>query len=191
MRRLVQTAFVLIGITCLVPGFSTGARADDAADRAEIERDVNEAFGRLYASVKGSEEVAKKAAGVLMFPRIVKAGFILGGHSGDGALRVGGKSVGYYSTGGVSFGFQAGAEKHSMALMFMTQDALQRFRNSSGWDLGADASVAVVDLAASGEVDVSRINKPVLAYVFGATGLMGSLSLEGSKISKKDLQPAP
>jgi len=190
MRRLVQTAFAFLGIACLVPGLATVARADAGADRAEIERETDAALGRLYASVKGSEDVAKQAAGILVFPEIFKVGFIVGGHRGDGALRVGGKSVAYYKTTGVSFGLQAGAEKHSMALMFMTQEALQRFRDSSGWDVGADASVTVVDVGASGGVDASRINKPVQAFVYGPTGLMGSLSLEGTKISKSDLQPA-
>ena len=128
---------------------------------------------------------------MLVFPAIYKAGFVVGGEYGKGALRVKGKSVGYYSTAGASFGFLAGAEKRSMALMFMTPEALQRFQQSNGWDVGGDASVTLVELGANGAVDAKQLNKPIVAFLFGNTGLMANLSLSGTKVSKLDLPAAP
>jgi lipid-binding SYLF domain-containing protein len=184
MRRFVQAASILISLACLSPGFAAVARADDAARWAQIDSNVDASLNNLYASVPGSQDVATRAAGVLIFPRIAKAGFIVGGEHGDGALRVAGKSIGYYATGGLSFGLQAGAEEHAMALMFMTQDALQHFQASNGWDVGADASVAVVQTGAGGKIDAAQLTKPVQVFVYGNKGLMGSLSLEGTKITK-------
>jgi lipid-binding SYLF domain-containing protein len=187
--RLFPAIVLSLGMACLV-GLPTAILADDASERAEIDRDVTAALTRLHQTVPGSQAVEKQAQGVLVFPAIYKAGFVVGGEFGKGALRVKGKSVGYYSTAGASFGFLAGAEKRSMALMFMTPDALQHFRASSGWDVGGDASVTLVELGANGAVDASRLNKPVVAFIYGNTGLMGNLSLEGTKVSKLDLPPA-
>ena len=184
MRRFVQTASILICIVGLASGFATVARADDASKRAGIDSSVDAALSNLYASVPGSQDVVRRGAGVLVFPNIAKAGFIVGGATGDGALRVGGRSTGYYNTSGLSFGLQAGAETHSLAFVFMTPDALRHFQSSDGWDAGADASVAVVKVGGGGKLDASQMTKPVQVFVFGNKGLMGSLSLEGTKITK-------
>jgi lipid-binding SYLF domain-containing protein len=184
MRRFAQATFVLICLVCLAPGIATLARADDASKRAGIDSSVDSALSNLYASVPGSQGVVGRAAGVLVFPKIAKAGFIVGGATGDGALRIGGKTAGYYNTSGLSFGLQAGAEEHAMAIVFMTRDALQHFQNSDGWDAGADASVAVVQVGAGGKLDASQLTKPVEVFVYGNKGLMGSLSLEGTKITR-------
>ena len=187
MRRLVKTALVSVCIACLSPALAPVAMADDAGARAQIDGNVNATLNNLYATVPGSRNVVSRAAGVLIFPDITKAGFIVGGERGDGALRVGGRSIAYYQTGGLSFGLQAGAEAHSMVLAFMTPDALQRFQNSSGWDVGADASVAIVQTSAGGQLEASQLTKPVQVFVFGTKGLMGGLSLQGTKISRYDI----
>src|SRR3974390_2943835 len=195
MRWPVQFAFVLICFVCLVPGFTSVAMAEDASKRAQLDTNTDAALNNLYASVPGSQNVVTRAAGVLVFPQITKAGFIVGGQSGDGALRAGGagngyygaKSIGYYNITSGSVGLQAGAETYSMAVVFMTPDALQRFQNSNGWDVGAGASGDVVQTGAGGKLDASQLNKPVEVFVYGNKGLMGSLSLEGTKISKSDL----
>ena len=187
MRRLIQTVFVSLCLANLVPGFVPAATAGDPTERAQIDTRVNTALSKLYASVPGSQGVVARAAGVLVFPEITKAGFIVGGQHGDGALRVGGRSIAYYQTGGASFGLQAGAETHSMVLAFMTPEALQRFQNSSGWDVGADATVAVVQTGGGGKLEASQLDKPVQVFVFGNKGLMGGLSLEGTKITRYDL----
>jgi lipid-binding SYLF domain-containing protein len=187
MRRFIQAAIISLGIVGLVLITGNVAHADDASKRAGIDNSVDAALSSLYATVPGSQGVVGRAAGVLVFPQITKAGFIVGGSGGSGALRVGGRSIGYYHTGGLSFGLQAGAEQHSMVFAFMTRDALQRFQASNGWDVGADASVAVVQSGAGGKANASQIDKPVQLYVYGNKGLMGSLSLEGTKITRLNL----
>lgn len=187
MRRLIQTAFVSLCFASLAPGMATVAMAQAVSERTQIDGNVDAALNNLYASVPGSQAIVARAAGVLVFPEITKAGFIVGGQHGSGALRVGGRSIAYYKTGGASIGLQAGAESHSMVLAFMTPDALQRFQNSSGWDVGADASVAIVQTSAGGKVEASQLTKPVQVFVFGSKGLMGGLSLEGTKISRYDI----
>jgi len=189
MRQLIAVV-MLIGLTSLV-GLPKSAVADAGTERAEIDRNVKEALARLYKTVPGSRDVAKQAKGMLVFPAIYQAGFVVGGEYGKGALKVKGRSVGYYSTVGASFGLLAGAEKRSMALMFMTSDALQRFQRSSGWDVGGDASVTLIEIGANGAVDASRLNKPIVAFLFGNAGLMANLSLQGTKVSKLDLPAGP
>jgi lipid-binding SYLF domain-containing protein len=184
--RLFPAIALTIGMACSV-ALPRSAIADDATERAEINQNVNEALAVLYKTVPGSRDIANKARGVLVFPAIYKAGFMIGGEYGKGALRVKGKSVGYYNTAGASFGFQAGADKRSMALMFMTSEALQRFQRSSGWDIGGDASVTLVEVGANGTIDASRINKPIVAFIYGNAGLMAGVSLKGTKVSKLDL----
>ncbi len=178
---------VLICFVGLMPGTANVARADDASRRAEIDSGVSAALTSLYGRVPGSQEAVKKAVGVLVFPSITKAGFVFGGESGDGALQIKGKTTGYYKTGGLSFGFQAGVEQRSMAIVFMSKEALQNFQNSDGWDVGGDASVALVQAGAGGQVSAAAMNKPVQVFVYGNKGLMGSMSLEGTKITKLGL----
>jgi lipid-binding SYLF domain-containing protein len=186
-RRFLLMATLLMAMACLALGPPSIAPAQAATEQEEIDSSVKAAIAELYKTVPGSEDVAKHAYGILVFPAIYKAGIGIGGQYGKGALRVHGKSVGYYNTVGASFGFQLGAEKRSMALMFMTTAALQRFEHSSGWDAGGDASVTLVEIGANGAVDASRLNKPVVAFLYGNTGLMYNLSLKGTKISKLDL----
>jgi len=193
MRKLASLAFVLFGIASILPASAPPARADAASDKAEmakIDSNVKAALGNLYKSVPGTKELAKNAKGTLVFPAIYKAGFIVGGQYGKGALRVGGKSIAYYNTAGASFGFLAGGEKRSMAVMFQTQEALQHFRASAGWDVGGDASVTLVEVGANGAIQATTLNKPILVFIYGNTGLMGDVSLKGTKITKLDLQPA-
>jgi lipid-binding SYLF domain-containing protein len=191
MRTLSSVAAaVLVGLICLGPGLASPARADAASDRAEmanIDHGVNQALGKLYKTVPGAKEVARHAKGTLVFPAIYKAGFVIGGQYGKGALRIRGKSVAYYNTLGAAFGLLAGGEKRSIVVMFQTKEALQRFRQSDGWDVGADASVTLVEIGANGAIDAATLNKPILVFIFGNTGLMANLSLKGTKISRLDL----
>jgi lipid-binding SYLF domain-containing protein len=186
--RLFPISLLLLGMTCLV--LPKTVLADDAGERAQIDGNVDAALAKLHEAVPGSQQIEKEAYGVLVFPDVFRAGIGIGGEYGKGALRVQGKSVAYYSTGGASIGLQLGAETRSMVFMFMTTGALDDFQRSSGWDVGGDASVALVDVGASGAVDASRSGKPVIAFVFGNSGLMANLSLEGTKVSKLDLPPA-
>jgi len=169
-----------------VPTMMTEAVAaeSDAAKRHEIDTQVNETLSRLFGTVKGSKELVSKANGVLVFPSVIKAGFIAGGEYGKGALRVAGKTVGYYSTAAGSFGLQAGAQSKAVIFLFMTHEALNSFRNSKGWSVGGEGSVALLKVGANGEIDTTTATAPVEAIVLTNAGLMGDVSLAGTKISR-------
>lgn len=155
-----------------------------AASKEKIDRRVDKALSEFKSEVSGAEAVLDKAVGVLVFPRITKGGFGIGGEYGRGALRVGGKSVAYYSNAAASAGLQIGLQRRRQMLVFLDQDALDKFRASSGWEIGVDASVAVITLSAGGSIDTKQLNQPIVAFVFDSKGLMYNLSLEGTKISR-------
>ena len=163
---------------------TTSGKADSAAVRTEIEQGAHSTLERLYSEVKGSRELVRKANGVLVFPRVLAAGLVVGGEYGKGVLHSGGQTVDYYSVASVSVGFQAGAQSKAVVLLFMTRDALDKFRNSRGWTAGVDGSVALLKVGANGEIDTSTANNPVQALVLTNAGLMANLNLEGTKISK-------
>ena len=121
---------------------------------------------------------------MLVFPSVLQAGFIVGAQYGKGSLRVGGSTVGYYSTTSGSIGLTAGAQSKALIFLFMTQDALDKFRNSDGWSAGADASVALVKMGANGTIDTTTATKPVEVIVLTNAGLMADVSLEGTKVSR-------
>ncbi|SAL65748.1 lipoprotein [Caballeronia terrestris] len=158
--------------------------AGDSDERRSIDSDVDATMQRLYATVKGSRELVAKSRGVLVFPSVIQAGFVVGAQYGKGALRVGGGTVGYYSTTSASVGLQAGAQSKSLIFLFMTQDALDKFRNSDGWAAGVDASVALVKMGANGVVDTTTATSPVEAFVLTNAGLMADVSLAGTKVSR-------
>lgn len=158
--------------------------ADTAKRRREIDTNVNSALERLYGNVKGSRDLVTKANGVLVFPNVIAAGFGVGGQYGEGALRVQGATTDYYSIASVSVGLQIGAQSKAIIFLFMTPEALNRFRNSQGWAAGVDASVAVLKAGANGEIDTTSATGPVLAFVLTNTGLMANLTLEGTKVTR-------
>lgn len=158
----------------------------DAATAAEIDASVTEALQVFAEEVDGAQAFLDSAAGYLVFPRVIKVGVAIGGETGEGALIVGSQTAGYYRTAAGSFGFQLGAQAKSIVIAFMTPDSLEKFRNSSGWKVGVDGSVALIDLGAGKAIDTSNIKDPVVGFVFGSKGLMYNLTLEGSKITKLD-----
>ena len=139
---------------------------------------------KALRDIKGGGDVIDKAKGLLIFPGVFKAGIGIGGEYGEGALRINGKTVDYYSTAAASIGFQLGGEKKSIIIAFMTDEALKNFRDSQGWKIGGDATVAVIALGAGTQVSSAISNKPIVAFVFGEKGLMYDLSLNGAKVSK-------
>lgn len=161
---------------------ATGAA--QAASKEKIDRRTDKALAEFRENISGADEVLAKAAGVLVFPSIKKAGIGIGGEYGQGALRVGGRTVGYYSTASASIGFQLGAQARRQIIVFLDPKALERFRLSDGWEIGVDASVTVVTIGAGGAIDATQLNQPIVAFVFDSKGLMYNLSLEGSKISE-------
>ncbi|WP_420992431.1 BPSL1445 family SYLF domain-containing lipoprotein [Cupriavidus sp. 30B13] len=174
-----------IGIT--LPGCTTtgpGARGGQAADRHTIDTGVDSTLARLYSTANGSRELVGKSRGVLVFPSVIAAGFWFGGQYGEGSLRVGGGTVGYYSTATASFGPQIGAQSKALVFLFMTPDSLERFRNSEGWAVGGDASVAVLKVGANGNIDTNTATAPVTAFVLTNSGLMAGVTLEGTKVTR-------
>ncbi len=170
---------VILAVLLVLPG----DRAE-AASAVEIDAKVNAVLTRFYEDVASAKELSTKAQGILTFPSVIKAGFGIGGEFGEGALRINDKTVDYYSTAAASIGLQFGVQSRAVILMFMSDDALTRFRSSDGWEVGVDASVALVTIGASGAIDTTNIKEPVIGFIFGEKGLMYNLSLEGSKMTK-------
>jgi lipid-binding SYLF domain-containing protein len=189
-RDFLQTGASVLAVASLALAGSQAAISDAAAGesnaskRQEIDAKVHATLSRLYETVKGSKELVAKADGVLVFPSVLKVGFIAGGEYGEGALLVGGKAVGYYSTVSGSFGLQAGAQSKAVIFLFMTHDALNSFRHSKGWSAGGEGSVALLKLGANGAIDTTTATAPVQAIVLTNAGLMGDVSLSGTKVSR-------
>ncbi len=155
-----------------------------AGSAAEIDKKVEKAVAKCYAEITGCKSLGGKSVGMLVFPDVTKAAIGIGGSYGEGALRVGGKTSGYYSTSSASIGLSIGAQERAEIIMFLTQAALNEFRDSSGWEVGANASVAVIDTGKSGSFDTETVKDPVVGFIFGETGLMADLSFKGAKIEK-------
>jgi lipid-binding SYLF domain-containing protein len=174
----------LAGALFLVFSLILGSSMAFAKTAKEIDVSVDVALEQFKKDVPGAEEFLKSAKGVLVFPEVIKGGFIVGAAYGEGALRIDDKTVDYYSTGGAAFGFLAGAQSMRVIIVFMQEDALKKFRASKGWEAGVDGSIALIDVGASGSLDTTNIKDPIVAFAFGTKGLMADLSLTGSKYTK-------
>ena len=176
-QRLIIIAVILSLITLVTASQALAVSAKN------IDVGVKKSLAMLK-DINGGNEILKKAEGVLVFPSVFKAGFGLGGEYGEGALVINEKTVDYYSTAAASIGFQLGAQKKTIIIAFMDKDAFSNFRNSTGWKVGADASVAVIAVGVDGSIDTAKTNQPIVAFVFDQKGLMYNLTLEGAKITK-------
>jgi lipid-binding SYLF domain-containing protein len=172
-----------LALLCLLAIVAAAPAAKSASGR-EIDAGVNATLERFYRNIGGAHELAQKAVGVLVFPSVVKAGFGIGGEYGEGALRINGRTADYYNMVSASIGFQLGVQERSVIIMFMTPQALDQFRRTAGWKIGADASVAIVTLGVGGSIDTNKITSPVVGFVLDPKGLMYNLTLEGSKITR-------
>ena len=150
----------------------------------EIDVSVDATLDRFKKEIPGADSFLSKAAGALVFPSVIKAGIGIGGEYGEGALRVGGKTIEYYSTAAASIGFQFGAQAKSIILIFTKKEAMERFRKSDGWEAGVDGSVALISLGMGDSLDTTNVKDPIVAFIFGQKGLMYNLTLEGSKFSR-------
>lgn len=173
MRVLLVTLFLVLSTNLVF-----------AATAREIDVSVDVALERFNKEIPGSESFIKSAKGILVFPQVIKAGFGIGGEYGEGALRIGGKTVEYYNTMAASIGFQLGAQAKSIIMVFTKEKALKEFRNSDGWKAGVDGSVALISLGMGDSLDTTNVKDPIVAFVFGQKGLMYNLTLEGSKFNK-------
>jgi len=155
-----------------------------AASAAEIDREVDAALKKLYDSEPGARVLASKAKGILVFPSVVKAGFLVGGQYDEGALHKAGKTVGYYNLVAASYGLQAGVQSFGYAMFFMTDAALNYFEKSAGFEIGSGPSIVVVDEGMAKTLTTTTAQSDIYAFFFGQQGLMGGLGLQGSKITK-------
>ncbi|AEI75882.1 hypothetical protein CNE_1c05170 [Cupriavidus necator N-1] len=180
----------LLVATVMAAGCSTtgtSASKDPVAKKQEIDAGVDGALNRLFSTNAGARDLAQRAQGVLVFPRVISAGLVVGGEYGEGALRSKGATVGYYSTTQASVGLTAGGQSKAVIIMFMTPEAYNKFVSSKGWTAGADANVAVAKIGADGRLDTLTSQQPVIAFVQTNAGLMFDVSVNGAKISKLEI----
>ena len=165
---------------------TTGAFVDLASAKTakEINDNVNACLGRFYRLVPGGKELAAKAAGVLVMPGVIKAGLIVGGEYGEGALRIDKKTAAYYNLASGSVGLQIGGESKDILILFMTEEALKQFQASRGWEAGVDANVALVNMGDGQRFDFTKMKDPIVGFVLDVKGLMADISLKGAKFTK-------
>lgn len=182
MARVTRSVAWAVGLALL--GHLILPATSSAGTAQEIDASVNAALARFTKQVKGAREFLQDAKGVLVFPDVIQAGIGIGGEYGEGALRIRGKTVTYYSIASGSIGLQLGAQKKDIILVFLQTKALQDFRAKNGWEAGVDGSVVLVDLGAQASIDTTKLNQPIVGFVVGQKGLMYNLTLKGTKISK-------
>lgn len=182
MKHTFRTVFTVILFALFSSAALVGTAA--AAGAVEIDTKVDGTLTKFKSKVTGGSEFLDKAKAVLVFPDVVKGGFIVGGEYGKGALRQDGKSIDYYSIASASFGLQAGAQQYAIVMVFLTDEALAKFRDSKGWEAGVDGSVALAEWGAGKDINTQTFKNPIVGFVLDNKGLMAGISLEGSKISK-------
>ncbi|WP_295417713.1 YSC84-related protein [Sulfurovum sp.] len=178
MRKRLNPLSIMMAAILL---FGSCAMAEPAS---VIEAKVNEAIKQFDKEVKGGEKFLSKVKGYLVFPSVVKGGFVIGGEYGEGALRVNGKTLHYYSMASGSIGFQAGLQKRSVIIAFVSESALKNFIKSDGWEAGVDGAITVVKWGVGKDISSISYEKPIYAFVYGAKGLMYNLTLEGTKFTR-------
>jgi lipid-binding SYLF domain-containing protein len=179
MMKIKTFGAVLVGAT-----LAFASHAVMAATAAEISRDANASLQQLYASVPAAKALGAKAAAILVFPKVTKAGLGVGGQFGEGALLKGGKAVGYYNTGGASIGLQAGAQQYGYAMFFMTDKAIGQLDKAEGFEIGVGPTIVVVDEGMAKSLTTTTAKDDIYAFIFGQKGLMAGIGLQGNKITK-------
>ena len=176
--RALSLIFVALHLTVVASAES------DAASAPEIDAAVDATLRSFESQVPGARELAIKAAGILVFPSVVKAGIGIGGEYGEGLLIIRGRPGGYFNLVSASFGLQLGVQARSVIIMFMTEEALASFKRTYGWKVGVDGSIAIATIGVGGSIDTEKLTSPVIGFILDPTGLMYNLTLEGSKISR-------
>lgn len=166
----------------------TNPNASAAEQRQSLNAAADATLQRLYEQAPQSRSVIQQAHAVLIFPEVLSGAFILGFEHGEGVLRVRGKEEGVYTSTGASVGFQAGAQSKALVIAFTDAASYQRFRDSQGWTIGADATVAVASVGANGAIDSRTLNNPVVAFALNNGGLMAGVSLDGTRIAPKEMR---
>ncbi|MBU4610696.1 twin-arginine translocation pathway signal [Achromobacter sp. GG226] len=188
LNRLALTAAlaasaVFAGCTTTLPT-TANTQASAAQQRQSINSAADETLNRLYQQAPDSRALIQRAHAVLVFPEVLSGAFVVGFEHGVGVLRVKGAQQGYYTTTGGSIGWQAGAQSKAMVLVFTDAAAYEKFRNSNGWTIGADATVAVANIGANGSIDTQTARQPVVGFVLNNGGLMAGVSIDGTRIAR-------
>ncbi len=183
MKRYLSLTILLLAFAFTASLFTSPTPAA-AASAAELNLDVQTALAKLYAESASAKTLGETAKGVLVFPSIVKGGFLVGGQYGEGALLKSGQVAGYYNTVQLSYGLQAGLQKYGYALFCMTDTALAWLDKSDGWELGVGPNIVVVDVGAAGAATTTTLESDIYAFFFDQTGLMAGLGLQGTKVSR-------
>ena len=160
--------------------------AESKGKGANLDSASRSALNTLYAKQAGAKALGKKAVAILVFPSVTKAGFVVGGQYGEGALMKGGKTVAYYNTAGASYGLQAGAQKYGYAMFFMTQAGLSQLDKADGFEIGVGPTVVVVDEGMAKSLTTMTLDQDVYAFIFSQKGLMAGLGIQGNKITKME-----
>lgn len=167
-----------------IVGFFLSACSVFETTATQIDLDADEVLKIFTTDIDGSEIFLNQSAGYLVFPRALRAGLGVGAETGEGVLRIGGKTVDYFRITSGSLGLQAGAQARSIVICFMSEKALSDFRNSSGWRVGVDGSVALIDVGAGKTIDTQNVRDPVVGFIFNSSGLMVNLTLEGTRFTR-------
>ncbi len=175
IQSLIKVATLAVASLSITACSWSGTRIDQESD---------DALQVFTEQIDGAEVFLNQASGYLVFPRVLRAGLGLGAETGEGVLRVNGKTVDYMRITSGSIGLQAGAQARSIVIAFMTQSALEQFRNSNGWRVGIDGSVALIDIGAGKTIDTQNVRDPVVGFIFGSAGLMANLTLEGTRFTR-------
>lgn len=183
--RPITAALLMAAAFAFLPVHSAFAETDAEAD-AGLRADSRAALASLYSQTPAAKTLGEQAKAVLIFPNVVKAGFIVGAQYGNGVLLQGGKTTGYYNTVQGSVGYQAGVEKFGYALFLMTDSSVKYLRESHGWELGVGPEIVVVDQGAAAQLSTTTAKKDVYAFYFDQKGLMGGVSIQGTKVTHLD-----
>jgi len=178
---MLALGLALGGCTTTGPSAASSSQVDK---RHAIDVSGDATLARLYGTAGGSRELVAKARGILIFPSVIDAGLGIGGQYGQGELRVGGVTTGYYSTATGSIGWQIGAQSRAIVFLFMTQQALDQFRNNDGWSAGGDATVVVLNVGANGNIDTTTATSQVYGFALTNDGLMIGASFQGTKVTR-------
>lgn len=162
--------------------FTQHSFADEKS--AELDKKVDLAIKNFETQVEGGAKFLSKVKGYLVIPSVIKAGFIVGGEYGTGALRINGVTRHYYSLTSASIGYQIGAQEHSVLIAFLSEASLNNFIKSNGWEAGVDGSVAVADWGKTGDISSISYEKPIVAFMYGTKGLMAGATIKGTKFKR-------
>jgi len=179
-----QASVKILFVVCLAVIIGILPISSYAATANEIDASVNASLNRFVKEVKGAQEFLNAAKGVLIMPKVIQGGLVVGAEYGEGALRIGGKTVGYYNIASGSFGYQIGGQQKDIILVFMNKAVLNKFRKSENWQAGVDAKVTLVTIGADESLNTMKFKQPVVGFVFGQKGLMAGATIVGSKFTR-------